>query len=143
MKATGPSAAMKKNLLALYPKHADALRAALEARMNDRTSGLQKALAERAAKETGDIEAILTELERTIRDKLDDPELRQMTFEGWADEERHQLERNMTALRARVQEIPGEIKRETEAIQRRFANPQPRMFPVSVTFLVPERMARG
>ena len=143
MKADEPSAAMKKTLLELYPKHADALRAALEARMNDRTSGLQKALAERAEKEADDIRAILTELQRTIEDKLDDPELQQMTFEGWADEERHQLERNMTALRARVREIPGEIERETEAIKRRFADPQPRMFPVSVTFLVPERLARG
>ena len=143
MKAAEPSAAMKKTLLGLYPKHADALRAALEARMNDRTSGLQKALAERAAKEVDDIQAILTELKRTIEDKLDDPELQQMTFEGWADDERLQLERNMNALRVRVREIPGEIERETEAIQRRFADPQPRMFPVSVTFLVPERLARG
>ena len=28
-------------------------------------------------------------------------------------------------------------KKETEAIRARFANPQPRMFPVAVTFLVP------
>jgi hypothetical protein len=143
IKPDQPSATMKKTLLGLYPKHADALRSALEARMKDRTSGLQKALTERAEKETADIRAILTELQRTIQDKLHDPELEQMTFEGWADEERHQLERNMTALRARVREIPGEIERETQAITRRFANPQPRMFPVSVTFLVPERMARG
>jgi len=143
MKTDEPSTAMKQSLLGLYPKHADALRAALEARMNDRTSGLQKALGERAAKEVDDIQAILTELKRTIEDKLDDPELNQMIFDGWGDEERHQLERNMTALRARVLEIPGEIKRETEAIKKRFADPQPRMFPVSVTFLVPEKMARG
>ena len=85
--------------------------------MNDRTSGLQKALAERADKEAADIRAILTELQRTIQDKLDDPELQQMTFEGWADDERHQLERNMNALRVRVREIPGEIKRETDGCQ--------------------------
>jgi hypothetical protein len=138
-----PSKAMKKTLLELYIKHADSLRSALEARMKDKTSGLQKDLTERAEKETADIRAILTELQRTIEEKLDDPELRQMTFEGWADEERHQLERNMFALRARVKEIPAEIERETEAITRRFADPQPRMFPVSVTFLVPERLARG
>jgi hypothetical protein len=42
-----------------------------------------------------------------------------------------------------VREIPEEVKRETEGIKKRFANPQPRMFPVAVTFLVPERMARG
>ena len=80
---------------------------------------------------------------RTIEDKLDDPELKQITFEGWVDEERHQLERNMTALRARVREISDEIEKETKAIKRRFADPQPRMLPVSVTFLVPERLQKG
>jgi superfamily II DNA or RNA helicase len=138
-----PSKAMKESLKALYPKHADSLRQSLEARMKDRTTGLQKALAERAAKETEDIRAILTELQRSIQEKLSDPETRQMTFDDWADEERQQLERNMNALRVRVREIPDEIKRETAAVAARFADPQPRMFPVAVTFLVPERMARG
>jgi hypothetical protein len=143
VRAEQPAKAMKDTLLGLYPKHADSLRQALEARMKDRTTGLQKALAERAAKEAGDIEAILTELQRSIQEKLNDPDLRQLTFAGWEDEERQQLERNMNALRVRVREIPDEIKRETEAVVARFADPQPRMFPVAVTFLVPEKMARG
>ena len=46
-------------------------------------------------------------------------------------------------MRARAKEIPGEIERETEAIKARFANPQARMFPVAVTFLVPEKLAGG
>lgn len=101
-------------------------------------------MAERAEKEAGDIRAILSELERTIREKLSDPELQQMyLFDDWAADERQQLERNLTALRARVREIPDEIERETEGIKKRFADPQPRMFPVAVTFLVPERLAKG
>jgi hypothetical protein len=40
-----------------------------------------------------------------------------------------------------VGKIPEEINRETKGIRKRFADPQPRMFPVAVTFLVPERMA--
>ena len=144
VKPAEPSAGMKKTLLGLYTKHADSLRASLEARMNDRITGLQKALAERAEKEIGDIRAILTELQRTIQEKLNDPELQQTyLFQDWAEDERQQLERNLTALRARVREIPEEIKRETEGIKKRFADPQPRMFPVAVTFLVPERLAKG
>jgi len=138
-----PAPAMKKALLDLYPKHTESLAKAIEARMKDRTSGLQKALADREKKEAADIEAILTELKKTIEDKLDDPELKQQyLFEDWADDERQQLERNMNALRERVRQIPEEIKRETASVRARFANPQPRMFPVAVTFLVPERMAR-
>lgn len=138
-----PYESMTEKLLKLYSQHEQSLRTALDARMKDRTSGLEKALAEREQKEVSDITAILTELRNTIKTKLNDPELRQLTFEGWAEPERDQLERNLDALRRRVQEIPAEIERETEAIRKRFANPQPRMFPVAVTFLVPDRMARG
>jgi hypothetical protein len=120
----------------------DALARALEARMKDRTEGLAKFLAERQAKEVEDIRLILTELKRTIEEKLDDSGVEQMVFEGWTDPERQQLERNMNALRARVREIPDEIERESAAVKARFANPQPRMFPVAVTFLVPERLAK-
>ena len=62
-----PSASAKEKLLALWFKNADALRQALDARMKDRTDGLKRALAERAAKEAADIKAILTELEKAIR----------------------------------------------------------------------------
>jgi len=139
-----PAPTMTKALLNLYPKHTAALAKALEARMKDRTSGLQKALAEREKKEAADIEAILTELKKTIEDKLDDPELKQpYLFDDWADDERQQLDRNMDALRDRVRKIPEEIKRETASVRARFANPQPRMFPVAVTLLVPERSRKG
>ena len=117
---------------------------ALEARMKDRTDGLQKALAERAEKEAADITAILTELQQTIQDEARRPGTS-------ADDVRSgfrpmksgtSLSGTSTALRARVQAIPGEIEKETEAIKARFADPQPRMFPVAVTYLVPEKMAR-
>ncbi len=36
--------------------------------------------------------------------------------------------------------IPEEIEQETAAIRARFADPQPRMFPVAVTYLVPEKL---
>ena len=137
-----PYESMTEKLLKLYSQHEQSLRTSLDARMKDRTSGLEKTLAEREQKEVSDITAILTELRTTIKTKLNDPELRQLTFEGWAEPERDQLERNLDALRRRVQEIPAEIERETEAIRKRFANPQPRMFPVAVTFLVPQRLAK-
>jgi ERCC4-related helicase len=138
-----PSEEMKKRFLNEYNRHTEALAKAMENRMKDRTKGLEKRMREREAKEIDDIRAILTELKRTIEEKLNAPELQQMVFEGWAEPEREQLERNMHALRARVLEIPAEIERETTAIRARFADPQPRMFPISVTFLVPERLARG
>jgi hypothetical protein len=136
-----PSTKVKDSLLALYPKLAPSLATALQGRTEDRTTGLQKKLAERATKEANDIRAILTELKRAIEEELGQPGPVQLTL--FDDPERDQFERNKLAIQGRLKEIPGEIERETEAVRARYANPQPRMFPVAVTFLVPERMAKG
>ena len=138
-----PTEAVKAKLFDLWPKHAPLLAQFLEARMRDRTDGLQKALAERAKKEVADITAILTELRETIEEKLDDPELNQpVLFPEFSDLERQQYERNVDALRASVRAIPEEIEKETAAIRARFADPEPRMFPVAVTYLIPEKMSK-
>jgi hypothetical protein len=134
-----PSAAVKAKLLELYPTLTTSLRTALEARLKDRVEGLEKRLAERAEKEASDIESILKELKKSIEDELEDPFYIQPLLFG--DEEQERFDRNKDAMRARVAEIPDEIKRETAAIKARFAKPQARMFPVAVTFLVPEKMA--
>lgn len=102
---------------------------------------MRRVASERATKEANDIRAILTELKRAIEEELGQPGPVQLTL--FDDPERDQFERNKLALQGRLKEIPGEIERETEAVKARFANPQPRMFPVAVTFLVPERMAKG
>ena len=108
--------------------------------MRDRISGMERLLQERAAKETADIEAVLTELAKAIADELAEPEYQQL--ELFTDAERTQLSRNTQALRHRLDEIPGEIEAEQAAIHARYADPEPRMFPVAVTFLVPERLDR-
>lgn len=134
-----PSAKVKERLLKLYSVMSTPLASALEARMKQMVEGLQKKLAEWADKESKDIESILTELKKLIEAELQQPLYIQGTL--FDDPEQERFERNKDAMRARVKEIPEEITRETEAIRSRFANPQARMFPVAVTFLVPEKMA--
>ena len=128
-------------MLELYPTLTSSLASALEARMKLKVDGLQKDLAGRADKETKDIESILTELKKSIEAELKDPAYIQPSL--FDDPEQERFERNKDAMRARAREIPEEIKRETAAIRARFANPQARMFPVAVTFLIPERTAGG
>jgi hypothetical protein len=99
-------------------------------------------LAERAHKEVCDITAILNEPKQVIGTQLDDPYCREQYLPGFAREEREQFVRNADALRRRLEEIPGEIEKEAEAIRARLADPQPRMFPVAVTFLVPARLEK-
>lgn len=140
--ATGdePTEKVKKQLLKLWDSLATPLQQSLVARTKDRTSGLEKRLQERAVKEASDIESVLTELKTAIEKELNDPEYKQL--ELFSDPEKEQLERNKDFLRARVQQIPDEIVQETDAIKARFAEPQSRMFPVAVTFLVPRKMAK-
>lgn len=138
-----PSEAVKVRLLELYPSFTSSLASALNARMEQLIDGLQKKLAERAEKEVKDITAILTELKRSIDAELNEPMYSQPSLPGMPAEEEEHISRNKDSMRARVNEIPGEIQRETEAIRARFVHQQTRLFPVAVTFLVPQKMAEG
>ncbi len=135
-------AAMQERLAAQWPKHQDALLAALEARMRERGDSLTKFLTDRAAKEAADITAILTELKRAIETELREPAVTQLMLPAFSDAERDQFARNVDSLRARAARIPEEIAAETAAVRARYADPRPRLFPVAVTFLVPEQLAR-
>ncbi len=140
--SNSPSESVKKVLLEIYPQLKGRLSESLEARVKERKAAIHRTLSARAEKEAKDIESILTELKRSIEEELDTPEYIQSRLAGFDDPETERYERNKEAMRARVKEIPEEIKRETEAIRARFAEPQARMFPVAVTFLVPEKMVK-
>lgn len=100
---------------------------------------MERLLHERAEKEMQDIEAILSELAQAIENELAEPTYRQL--ELFSDNERNQLTRNTQALQARLEQIPAEIEAEQDAVRARYADPEPRLFPVAVTFLVPARLA--
>lgn len=133
------SAVIQKRLLELYPRIVPAISSALEARTKDRMDGIQKLLMERSAFEANSIESILNELASCIRQELDEPEMLQL--ELFSTEEKEQLNRNMEALRRRLAAIPGEIEQEKAATMSRFSSPQTRMFPIAVTFFIPNNKA--
>ncbi|MFQ3657315.1 MAG: DISARM system SNF2-like helicase DrmD [Anaerolineae bacterium] len=118
------------------------LRAALDARMSDRLATITKQLEERREKEAEDVRAILTELEQSIRRELNAPQATQLFLPGFSLSEREQYERDLNALRARLERIPDEIEHERQSVLARYADLQPRLFPVAVTFLVPASMDR-
>lgn len=133
---------LKKRLTELWPSYAPSLIKALDARMQDRTKGLQKYLDERADKEVKDMTAILNELERSIREELKSSTPQHyLQLPLWTSAEREQLDIDITRLRKRIEQIPGEIERETEAIRARYREPVPRLFPVAVTYLIPRKIA--
>jgi len=132
-----PTAAMQQRLLDLYPRIIPSLSSALDARCKDRMDGIQKLLTERSEFEAKSIESVLNELAGSIRHELDEPEVFQL--ELFTSEEKEQLNRNRDALRRRLAAIPVEIEQEKALIQKRFSDPQIRMFPVAVMFIVPEK----
>jgi hypothetical protein len=138
--ATSPPAPepVAQRLIALWPALQPALQRALEVRGDERSASLTNLLAERAQKEAADIRSVLDELARTIAAELTEPEPVQLSL--WSPAERDQLVRNEAALRRRLEQIPAEIEQEMALIQARYANPQARLFPVAVTFLVPDKL---
>ena len=134
-----PPDSIRQRLAALWPQLARPLLSALDARGRDRTDSIRKQLTDRAEDETAKITAILRELEAAIRAEIDSPPDPQLPL--FTDTEREQEQRNRDSLASRLAELPAELARETEAIRRRYADPQPRLFPVAVTFLVPEGLA--
>lgn len=116
------------------------LQTALEARARERSQSLEKYLSERVEKETAKLVTVLTELRNSIQKELAEPDY-PVQLELFSPPEREQFEKNKDALRRRLDEIPAEIERETEAIRRRYSNPRPLLFPLAVTVLFPKRMA--
>ena len=134
---------VQQRLQELWPEQRDPLVQALEARMKERASSLKNLLDERAHKEMSDITAILSELRTNILSELRQPEVVQLQLAGFSTAEREQFERNMSTLEERVEQIDAEIEQERAAIRKRYADPQPRLFPVAVTYLVPEHLANS
>lgn len=108
--------------------------------MQERTKGLQKFLDERAGKDIADMTAVLQELERSIREQLNKPP-EQLELFSASEKDQYQADKN--SLLRRLEQIPDELTQETNIIRARYKDPKPRLFPVSVTFLIPRRFAGG
>ena len=87
------------------------------------------------------MEEILDELERSIRDALDDTPFWEQASLFEVAAERDQLRKDKDALVQRLDSIPAMREQETAALQRRYADPQARWFPAAITFLVPASIA--
>jgi hypothetical protein len=134
-----PGEGILAKLTPLWPYVQPGLEQALEARQKERVQSLERVLRQREAKELSDVQALLEELAAAIRGELSEEPEQLPLFDV---NEREQYARNVQALEARLEKIPGEIEAEQDAIRRRYKDQQARLFPVAVTFLVPERLAR-
>lgn len=132
--------AIRERLAAMESKYTEPLMQALETRMRDRSISLQKDLQNRADKEVADITAVLNELQNSILKEIAEPLIQQLELFNTVEKE--QFERNVSSLKMRVQQIPQELEQEIAAIRARFANPTPRLFPLAITYLVPQKLVK-
>jgi hypothetical protein len=132
-------AGIKEGLKSLWPDINDGLIKSLDARMKDRVNGMISLLERNKNKEKEDIRAILNELAVSIREQLAEAEQPQQ-LELFKEDEIEAYQRDLAFLQHRLDQIPGEIDAEIKAIDRHYQDPEPRMFPVAVVFLIPERL---
>ena len=52
-----------------------------------------------------------------------------------------QVKKDYQALEARLSRIPDEREKEEASIEKHYANPEDRTFPVAIVFLVPQSIA--
>ena len=131
---------LQQRFVELWDKYNQPLLKSLDTRMKDREQFLRKSLQERAEKQIADITAILTELENRIRQELEEAD-EPLQLSLFNDAEKEQLDRNRNSLEVRLDQIPQEIEQETALIRSRFTNPTPRLFPLTLTYLVPQKFA--
>jgi superfamily II DNA or RNA helicase len=134
--------AVCQSLVQLWDTYAEPLKASLEKRMGDRQEALQKQLVEREQQELKDIEAILTELQRSIEQELKTASQPQQ-LDLFSSLEKDQFERNRQGLQLRLEQIPAELAKEQDLIRQRYAQPTARLFPLAIAFLVPPKAFKG
>jgi superfamily II DNA or RNA helicase len=138
-----PDQALFEVLKDRFERHEDALMAAVEARSRDRLKFLKNTLDRRMKSEIADVQTVLDELEASIRKELkSDRQGGQLYLPGFSPEEMAQVKKDVHALEARLARIPEEREEEKAAIEKHYANPVDRTFPVAVVFLVPQSQAR-
>ena len=134
---------MRDTLVNLWPTIVEPLARSLNARANQRLRSMEVLLRDRCDAEVAAIGTVLDELEASIRTALQDDDLWQPSLFDTEDVlQRQQLNTDHDALRRRLDELPRQREQEIAALKRRYADPTTRWFPVAVTLLVPEAIAR-
>ena len=131
-----------------FNDHESSIQSAVNARSKDRLQFLTNTLERRMKQEVSDVISVLDELERTIRKELkEDSDMQQNLLPGFYEyltsQEQTQVQRDIEALKMRLERIPKEKELETADIEKRYAGLTDRTFPVAVVFLVPNSQTGG
>jgi DNA repair exonuclease SbcCD ATPase subunit len=100
---------------------------------------LENTLQRQKEKEIKDIQTILDELEAGIHREIHaNTESGQPYLPGFSPEEIAQKRKDFYVLTERIKRIPQEREEEAAIIEKHYAKPVDRTFPIAVVFLVPQ-----
>ena len=137
-----PEDSLFRRLQSGFQANKDNVMQAVNARSRERLQFLMNTLERRRDKELDDVEKLLDELEKMINKELEDSKgAGQLDFMNKLQpDERETLQRDLNALKSRLDRIPEERQEEKKNLLRRYEKPTDRTFPVAVEFLVPEHL---
>ena len=133
-----PASRVHKSLADLFERHEPVLQRELERARKARVKDLERVLEKRKKREKANVQVVMEELRAELSKKLEQPEPAQLPL--FSDREKEQLKRNGEALRLRIAQIPADIAREQAAIEARYEGSEDRVFPVSITYVVPSHL---
>ena len=135
------SASTFKALQTRFEKQRDSVLGAVKARSQDRRGLLEKTIKSRKRREVKDIGQVLDNLEKVLMAEIAaEQEPTQLSL--LSEDERTQLNRDMAAIKKRLDRIPAERDQEQRAIEERHADPKEHTFPIGIVLIVPASFAK-
>ena len=124
-----------------FESQCDSVLAAVMARSRDRLQYLGNTIETRRRREADDIGQVLDDLEKMLKKEIAE-ELEPTQLSMLPEDERTQLNRDLAAIKKRLDRIPEERAQELRAIEERHSNATDRTFPVGIILIVPSNLAK-
>lgn len=135
----------QEEIAAVWDRLTEPVYEAVLARAEELRNGVLRLLNDRAKTEIESLKTVMLQLRDSIKRELAEVEkntAEQLSiFDLGNERERGQVNRDIDALRRRLDEIPDEIERDAARLRRRFSKPEQAVFPAAITVLVPKRYA--
>lgn len=119
-------------LVDIWPEVNELLRGDITARADQRKVTLERDLGRRMTEDLERVDAITEHMRRMLTDALGSPAPVQLRLDQLDQPERHQLETNREAWRARLDGLDRQREQEQFAIERRYLGVRTLSFPVAV-----------
>ena len=138
---TGLPASAFEALRTRFESQRESVLAAVVARSRDRLQVLGNTIENRRRREADDIGQVLDDLEKMLKKEIAE-ELEPTQLSMLPEDERTQLNRDLAAIKKRLDRIPEEREQELRAIEERHSNATDRTFPVGIILIVPSNLAK-